>query len=245
MQVDWYLGDTTDSLGFLQDGLVDVAITYNDAAEKQSLQMGYAKRRVYAFKDHFFLVGPSADPAQLDDAVDVLDAFNKIVTCGNRDVTTPPTDRPPTRFLSRFDKSATNIKESQLFITIGQVPWALAYSKWYHQYPRFPLEALQAAAALNEYTLTDKGIWLSSPPEVTSALRIYRRGDDYNKDPDNWLLNPGRALLGAKAVEKDLANSFLDWLIDDNGGPEVVLNFKKGDPQETVFAPVPKNERLS
>jgi len=28
---------------------------------------------------------------------------------------------PATRFLSRFDKSATNIKESEIFITIGQV----------------------------------------------------------------------------------------------------------------------------
>lgn len=34
---------------------------------------------------------------------------------------TPPSDRHPVRFLSRFDKSATNIKESELFITIGQV----------------------------------------------------------------------------------------------------------------------------
>jgi hypothetical protein len=32
-----------------------------------------------------------------------------------------PDVRPATRFLSRFDKSATNIKESQLFVTIGQV----------------------------------------------------------------------------------------------------------------------------
>ena len=67
--------------------------------------------------------------------------FNKIVTYGNADVvvrnTTPsvaktvvlhvtqnppdPSVRPATRFLSRFDKSATNIKESQIFVEIGQV----------------------------------------------------------------------------------------------------------------------------
>jgi ABC-type tungstate transport system permease subunit len=192
--------------------------------------------------------------------VDVLDAFNKIVTLGNSDIAvsnpvtcmimslfqlrsfqTPPTGRHATRFLSRFDKSATNIKESQLFITIGQVPWALAYSKWYHQYPRFPLEALQAAAALNEYTLTDRGIWLSSPTHVTDTLRIYQRGD--RNDPDHWLLNPGRALLGAQAAEKDLASMFLDWLIDDNGGPKVVATFEKNG--QVLFSPVQKDERLS
>lgn len=39
----------------------------------------------------------------------------------------PPTNRVPVRFLSRYDKSATNIKESLLFCTIGQVriPWTL------------------------------------------------------------------------------------------------------------------------
>ena len=33
----------------------------------------------------------------------------------------PPANREPVRFLSRFDKSATNIKESELFCAIGQV----------------------------------------------------------------------------------------------------------------------------
>jgi hypothetical protein len=70
--------------------------------------------------------------------------FGKIVAIGNADVIVSrlqvalvrpshfsflnllkrppdPEVRPPTRFLSRFDKSATNIKESQIFCTIGQV----------------------------------------------------------------------------------------------------------------------------
>jgi len=233
--VDWYLGDTTESLGFLQQGVVDVAITYNDAAEKQALQTGSAVKRVYGFRDHFYLVGPPSDPAKLADSADVLDAFNRIVNEGNHDVLSPPTDRIATRFLSRFDKSATNIKESQLFITIGQVPWALAYSKWYHQYPRFPLEALEAAAALKEYTLTDRGIWLSSPPNVTGLLRVYKRGDE--NDPDKWLLNPGRVLLGAKAAEKKLAEKFLDWIVDDKGGQDVVRDYKKNG--EVLYAPAP------
>lgn len=34
---------------------------------------------------------------------------------------TPPEKGDVVRFLSRFDKSATNIKESELFCAIGQV----------------------------------------------------------------------------------------------------------------------------
>ncbi len=36
-------------------------------------------------------------------------------------VSSRPDVRPATRFLSRCDKSATNIKESQIFLSIGQV----------------------------------------------------------------------------------------------------------------------------
>src|SRR5687768_1766995 len=69
---------------------------------------------------------------------------------------------PPTRFLSRFDKSATNMKESELWVAIGQVPWAIPYSTWYHVFLDFPIQALEAAATLGQYTLTDWGTWLSA-----------------------------------------------------------------------------------
>jgi ABC-type tungstate transport system permease subunit len=94
-----------------------------------------------SFQDHFLLVGPLSNPAQLDNSTDILTVFNKIVALGNADVAVcetdcidmlfilisvpkvPPADRPAVRFLSRFDKSATNIKDSQLFVTIGQVSY--------------------------------------------------------------------------------------------------------------------------
>src|ERR1700690_3381104 len=105
----------------------------------------------------------------------------------------------PTRFLSRYDKSATNIKESLLFAEIGQVsaysscvyslnpsptmqiPWAYAYSKWYHQYPRYPIPALTAASLLGEYTLSDRGTFLtlqSQNKTIADNLVMYKRGED-------------------------------------------------------------------
>lgn len=226
--VAWYLGDTTESLGLLAAGSVDVAVTYNEAAEKQSKDSGAAVALVYGFRDHFILVGPNSNPAKLNEKDDILVMFNKIVSQGNTDIAVPPDPevRPPTRFLSRYDKSATNIKESQLFITIGQVPWALVYSKWYHQYPRFPLEALEAASLLSEYTLTDRGTWLSSPRSVTSQLKIFKAGTDDAKDP---LLNPAHVLLGSNASvnDKDIASAFIKWVVSEPGGQYVVSQFKK------------------
>lgn len=49
-QVAWYLGDTTDSLAFLSAGSVDIALTYNIAAENQVLDAGDAVERIYAYR---------------------------------------------------------------------------------------------------------------------------------------------------------------------------------------------------
>jgi len=50
VQVAWYLGDTTESLNMLATGVVDVALTYNPAAEKQVVDSGASVQRVYAFR---------------------------------------------------------------------------------------------------------------------------------------------------------------------------------------------------
>ncbi|TCD69496.1 hypothetical protein EIP91_007426 [Steccherinum ochraceum] len=230
----WYLGDTTQSLQYLAAKYVDVAFTYNEAAELASVKSGAAVKRELAFLDHFILVGPLSNPASLSpDNDSTSDMFNKIVASGNADVALPPDEsvRPPTRFLSRFDKSATNIKESQQFIAIGQVPWALAYSSWYHQYPRFPLQALQAASVLNEYTLTDRGTWLSSPGSVIGALTIYKAGSDENPE----LYNPCNALVSPAPLDAELSKTFMDWLLDLDCGQKVVREFEKNG--QVLYSP--------
>lgn len=57
-QVGWYLGDTTQSLEYIEHNFVDIAVTYNEAAEEQSLADGFSVQRIYGFRDRFMLVGP-------------------------------------------------------------------------------------------------------------------------------------------------------------------------------------------
>lgn len=125
-----------------------------------------------------------------------------------------------------------------LTVHINQVPWALAYSKWYHQYPRFPIQALNAAAVLDEYTLTDRGTWLSSKPAVTESLHIYKAGTDAASDP---LLNPAHVLLGAKVepAYKNICERFMDWVISADGGQKVIREFKHGGQVLYSQAPAP------
>jgi len=235
--IDWVTGDTTESIDYLATGDADIAITYNAAAENRAMKLSIATKRVYGFRDHFYLVGPGANPANLTNDDTVHDMFNKIVTTGNA-----ANETSPTRFLSRYDKSATNIKESLLFAEIGQIPWAYAYSKWYHQYPRYPIPALTAASLLGEYTLSDRGTFLtlqSQNKTIADNLVMYKRGED--DDPADPLLNPAAVLLGGRVCEKNskLAQNFVTWMIDPEGGQSVVKGFQKPGTSGFLYTTAP------
>jgi ABC-type tungstate transport system permease subunit len=233
--VGWYRGDTTETLNNIASGLIDIGITYNAAAEQQSMDGGHSvKPAVYGFRDHFLLVGPAQNPAGLDTNTDdtIWKMVSKIIATGNN----PPQGATLTTvFLSRFDQSATNIKESELFVKLGHTPWAHPSSLWYHQYPRFPLEALSAASLLQEYTITDRGTLLSSPPAVQKGVVVYYAGGD--EDPNDPLLNPAHVLLAARAPNPDIARAFMTWMASLNGGQAVVKDFMvDGQP---LYSPAP------
>jgi ABC-type tungstate transport system permease subunit len=110
-------------------------------------------------------------------------------------------------------------------LIISQVPWAHTYSRWYHQFPQFPLKALATAALLSEYTLTDLSTWVTSPDSVKSGLEIYKRGLD--DDPNDPLLHAAHALYGARGppAHAAIAEAFLDWLVARDGGQKVFRTF--------------------
>ncbi|KAG8407309.1 hypothetical protein J3458_020797 [Metarhizium acridum] len=230
-RVAWYTSDTTYSIKYLSTGDVDVGITYTPSAEDIAIRQGIAlSPSYYAFRDHFLLVGPRSNPANLLESDDVQTMFSKIFDVAENNKTDPPV-----RFLSRYDKSATNIKENLLWASIGQVPWATAYSAWYHQYIAFPLQALTAAILLQEYTITDRGTILSLDARLRNETVIYKAGTDGADDP---LLNPAHLLIGTKASNPDMARAFARWLVSSKG-QSVVRNFQKGG--QTLYSVAPSS----
>ncbi len=116
-RVAWYTSDTTYSINYLQSGILDVGITYSPAAEQLAIDQGIAlSPSYYVFRDHFLVVGPPSNPAELRKSSDITAMFSVLYSTAQAANATPPV-----RFLSRYDKSATNIKESALWIEIGQV----------------------------------------------------------------------------------------------------------------------------
>ncbi|KAK9357811.1 hypothetical protein V1504DRAFT_463197 [Lipomyces starkeyi] len=210
--VAWYASDTTQSFNYLAQNVVDMSVTYHEIAEQIAIKQGVADRYEYCFRDHWMLVGPKHNPAKLVAGPDttVYDLLSQLFIAA----ITTQTSKDPIRFLSRYDKSAANIKESNLWSAIGQTPWSYPYSHWYHRYVEFPFRALNVAAQLEEYTLTDRGTWYSSEPWIREKMTIFIEGGDSANDP---LLNPAHALVGTAVTNKDMANKFLDWIIGPEG----------------------------
>ncbi|GAW14268.1 hypothetical protein ANO14919_036680 [Xylariales sp. No.14919] len=231
-RVAWYTSDTTYSIEYLSTGLLDVGITYSPSAEEIAINQGIATDPAYyVFRDHFLFVGPAANPANISGDDDINTIFSNLHAAAESDVTTDPS----VKFLSRFDKSATNIKESLIWAGIGQVPWATAYSTWYHQFIDFPIQALTAAILLEEYTITDRGTILSLDSEVANKTVIYKAGTDDASDP---LLNPAHLLIGANAPNPERALEFAEWVISDRG-QSVIAGFEKNG--EKLYSPAPSS----
>ncbi|KAI0518097.1 putative extracellular tungstate binding protein [Xylaria bambusicola] len=209
--VAWYTSDTTYSIEYLKTGLIDVGITYSPAAEQIAVNQGIAKEPIYyAFRDHFLFVGPAANPANISGKDDITTIFSDLHAAAESDVVTDPS----IKFLSRFDKSATNIKESVLWAGIGQ--------------------ALTAAIWLQEYTITDRGTILSLDAEMANRTVIYKAGTNDAEDP---LLNPAHLLVGAKAPNPERAvAAFAEWVISDRG-QDVIANFEKNG--EKLYSAAP------
>ncbi|OBT89095.1 hypothetical protein VE02_02002 [Pseudogymnoascus sp. 03VT05] len=174
-------------------------------------KQGVAEKSVSAWKDHWLLVGPKSDPADLssNESTAVQDQFAQIFLAAAE---TTGSARP-VRFLSRFDKSAANVRESSLWAAIGQVPWAHPHASWYHQCQDSPLGALEAASALNQYTLTERGTWFALNDAARDKLEIFSGGVGAE---DELLLNPAHAVVGRHTQNKEMANEFIAWLKGGN-----------------------------
>lgn len=181
----------------------------------------------YIFRDHFYVIGPNetVNPAGLDKQNhSVKEMFAKLYSTAEN--STIASSANPVRFLSRYDKSATNILDSAMWISIGQTPWANPAAKWYHQYSMYPVQSLEAAIRLREYTITDRGTHLtlkSQQENLMDQMYIYKSGED-----EKVLLNEGHVIIRKQAKDLQLVVSFVKWL-ESREGQEAVMNFHKGD----------------
>jgi len=180
-------------------GDADLLLVHDPDAEQQFMDEGYGStRRQIAWND-FIIVGPSSDPAHILGGKDSVTALKAIASA-----------RVP--FVSRGDRSGTNAAELRLWRTAGRTPEALNPEKWYRDIGGGMGQALNAASAMNAYTLTDRGTWLSFNNK--GSLVIIIEGDPRLINRYDVIeLNPRRHGV----ARLDSAKIFADWLVSPEG----------------------------
>jgi tungstate transport system substrate-binding protein len=189
---------TGKALDTARRGDADLLLVHDPEAEQQFMDEGHGSaRRQIAWND-FIIVGPSADPAHVKGGNDSVAALTAIASA-----------QAP--FVSRGDKSGTNAAELRLWKMAGQTPDALR-DKWYRDIGGGMGQALNAASAMDAYTLSDRGTWLSFKNRgslivaIEGDPRLLNRYDVIELNPEK---HAGAKLAAAKV--------FADWLVSSEG----------------------------
>jgi len=190
---------TGKALQTARRGDADLLLVHDPEAEQKFMDEGHASgRRQIAWND-FVIVGPSADPAHVIGSSDSVAALKAIAV-----------SRVP--FVSRGDKSGTNTAELRFWKIAGQPLETLTKQKWYRDIGGGMGQALNAASALDAYTISDRATWLSFNNKGSLVIvvegdpRLINRYDVIELDP---LKHAGAKIANAKR--------FADWLVSPEG----------------------------
>ena len=190
---------TGKALDTARRGDADLLLVHDPEAEQQFMDEGHgSSRRQIAWND-FVIVGPAADPAHVRGGHDSVAAFKAIAS-----VQAP--------FVSRGDNSGTNAAELRLWKIAGLTPGVPVREKWYRDIGGGMGQALNAASAMDAYTLTDRGTWLSFQNKGSLAIAVEGDPRLINRY-DVIELNPQKHAGAKLGPAKILA----DWLVSPEG----------------------------
>ena len=190
------------------DGDVDVVLAHAPEAEAQFVAAGHGVRRYPVMYNDFVIVGPSDDPARLDQAGTAAAALGRIQA-----------DAHP--FISRGDDSGTHKKERSLWASLGVLP----AGSWYREAGQGMGNVLQIADQMQAYTLTDRGTWLAYRNKL--ALRVVFQGDPP-------LFNPYSIIRVSDRKYPDLnhagAEALIQWITSPAAQRRIAAFRKNGEP---------------
>ncbi len=202
---------TGQALDIGRRGDADVVFVHDRTAEDKFMAEGQGVKRFDVMYNDFVIIGPKSDPAHIAGDKDVVDALRKIAVA-----------RAP--FISRGDRSGTHEAELRLWKEAG-IDVAPSRGDWYREIGQGMGPALNMAAALNAYLLSDRGTWLSF--KNPRDLAVLTEGDKrlFNQY-GVMLVNPQKH----PNVDARDGQAFVDWLISPQG-QETIASYKVGGQQ--------------
>ena len=202
---------TGQALDMARRGDADVVFVHDKVAEEKFVADGLGVRRFEVMYNDFVLVGPKDDPAKVAGSKDITDAYKRIAGSNSP-------------FASRGDKSGTHAAELRLWKDAGIDP-NTGKGSWYRETGSGMGPTLNTASAMNAYSFTDRGTWLSF--KNRGDLVIVVEGDQklFNQY-GVMLVNPAKH----PHVKKDLGQAFVDWVISAEG-QQTIAAYKIGADQ--------------
>jgi tungstate transport system substrate-binding protein len=202
---------TGQALKIGEHGDCDVVFVHDRPAELAFVARGFGIDRQEVMYNDFILIGPHGDPAHVEGTKDIIAALRKIAAA-----------RAP--FVARGDDSGTSKAELRFWTEAGIDPKA-AEGGWYRDTGSGMGPTLNTAAAMDGYTLSDRGTWLNF--KNRQNLRILVEGD-------RRLFNQYGVMLVNQErhphVKRDLGRRFIEWLISPEG-QKTIANYKiNGEP---------------
>ena len=197
---------TGQALKIGEHGDCDVVFVHDRPAELAFVEQGFGIDRHEVMYNDFILVGPKADPAHVDGSKDIVASLRKIA-----DAKSP--------FVARGDDSGTSKAEMRLWKEAGIDPKTVR-GGWYRDTGSGMGQTLNTAAAMDGYTLSDRGTWLSFRNKQNLTIVV---------EGDRRLFNQYGVMLVNPAkyphVKQDLSLKFINWLTSANG-QEAIADYK-------------------
>ncbi|MDQ6621261.1 MAG: substrate-binding domain-containing protein [Pseudomonadota bacterium] len=189
---------TGQALDVARRGDADAVLVHAKRAEEAFVRDGEGVKRYPVMYNDFVLIGPTSDPARIGGTRDVLEALRRISASASP-------------FVSRGDRSGTHIAELDLWKAAG-VDIGTRTGSWYRDTGQGMGPALNTASSMDAYLLADRATWLAF--RNRSHLAVLVQGDKRLVNQYGAILvNPERH----PNVKKELAQTFIDWLVSPTG----------------------------
>lgn len=212
---------TGQALDTARRGDADIVLVHDPEAEQKFIDDGNGLSPKQIAWNDFIVVGPGDDPAHIAGGHDAKSALIAIA-------------KAEAAFVSRGDRSGTNALELRLWKAAGIDPKSGAAS-WYKDIGGGMGAALNAAAAMPAYTLSDRGTWLSFKNK--GPLKIVTEGDAALINRYDVIeLNP-KSHPNAKLAP---AHRLATWL-ETKPGQDAIGGFRVGG--EALFNPSADNPK--
>ncbi|MEM3666250.1 MAG: substrate-binding domain-containing protein [Candidatus Bathyarchaeia archaeon] len=205
-------------------GDADLILVHSRQLELEFINSIYGIHRVGVMYNDFIIIGPAEDPAGINGLENATKAFRRIAEEGAGG---------KALFISRADKSGTNMLELSIWKRLGLMP-SNKTNTWYLEAGAGMGTVLRMTNEKRAYTLADRATWLSFKGQMTN-LKILVQGDVVLLNPYAIILvnpekYPHRNYRGALTLAK--------WMISEEG-QNLIANFTKEG--ENLFTPLAHN----